>query len=62
MAANGREAGRHLPIIAMTAHAMKGDDERCLRAGMDDYLAKPIAADKLFAAVERVHPRPEHAA
>ncbi len=45
--------GFHLPIIAMTAHAMKGDDARCLAAGMDAYLSKPIQPDKLFEVIER---------
>jgi CheY-like chemotaxis protein len=51
--ARERERGGHLPIIAMTAHAMEGDEARCLVAGMDAYLSKPIQADKLFAVVER---------
>jgi two-component system, sensor histidine kinase len=47
-----RGATTRLPIVAMTAHAMAGDEERCLAAGMDGYLAKPIDAEKLFRIVE----------
>jgi PAS domain S-box-containing protein len=46
--------GRRLPVVALTARSMKGDRERCLEAGMDDYLAKPIRRKELFAAIERV--------
>jgi two-component system, sensor histidine kinase and response regulator len=52
--ARERETGTHLPIIAMTAHAMKGDRERCREAGMDDYLSKPLDSRRLGGAVERV--------
>lgn len=42
----------HLPIIAMTAYAMKGDLERCLESGMDGYISKPINKKELFAQIE----------
>ena|GEM_PF-778634 len=51
-----KATGEHLPIFAMTAHAMKGDRERCLDAGMDGYLSKPIRVDKLYEAVEGTAP------
>ena len=46
--------GKHIPIIAMTAHAMKGDRERCLTAGMDQYVAKPIRPAELIEAIQQL--------
>jgi response regulator RpfG family c-di-GMP phosphodiesterase len=46
--------GGHLPVVAMTARAMRSDRERCLQAGMDDYLAKPIAVAELMRVMDRV--------
>jgi signal transduction histidine kinase/CheY-like chemotaxis protein/HPt (histidine-containing phosphotransfer) domain-containing protein len=45
--------GRHVPVVALTANAMEGDRERCLTAGMDDYLSKPLGRDALRAVLER---------
>jgi signal transduction histidine kinase/DNA-binding response OmpR family regulator len=49
----------HIPIIAMTAYATEGDRERCLEAGMDDYVSKPISAAKLFQAIDNLLPPEE---
>ena len=51
-------SGTHVPIIAMTAHALKGDRERFLAAGMDEYVSKPIHAGKLFQTIQQVLTRP----
>jgi CheY-like chemotaxis protein len=45
-------SGQHVPIIAMTAHAMRGDEQRCLDAGMDAYVAKPIRPEDLYRAID----------
>jgi CheY-like chemotaxis protein len=46
--------GAHQPIIAMTAHAMQGDEERCLAAGMDGYVSKPMNGKELLAVINSV--------
>ena len=64
---DGWEATRHLkaspetkyiPVIALTAHAMVGDKERCLEAGMDDYISKPIRREELVELLKRYSPVP----
>ncbi len=52
-----KATGRHVPIIALTAHAMTDDRRRCLEAGADGYLAKPFSAEQLYSAIEEVRGR-----
>jgi len=49
-----KTTGKHIPIVAMTAHAMMGDRERCLQAGMDAYISKPLSVKDLFATLEEL--------
>jgi PAS domain S-box-containing protein len=51
-----KTSGNHLPVIAMTAHAMEGDRQRCLQAGMDDYISKPIRSQELNDLLKRYSP------
>jgi len=56
--------GGHIPIVAMTAHALVGDQQKCLASGMDGYVSKPIRTSELFATIERMlgdKLKPEHA-
>jgi signal transduction histidine kinase/CheY-like chemotaxis protein len=54
-----QQTGRHLPIVAMTAHAMKGDEELCLAAGMDGYVSKPVSGRQIEETIARVlKPKP----
>jgi PAS domain S-box-containing protein len=55
--AKEKSTGAHIPIIALTAYAMREDRDRCVRAGMDDYVSKPVRADELLATIEKVASR-----
>jgi two-component system sensor histidine kinase/response regulator len=57
--ADEEATGRHQPIIAMTAHALQGDREKCLAAGMDDYVTKPVRRGELYEVLSRVAGRPD---
>jgi len=61
-AAEAEDGGTRTPVVAVTANAMRGEEERCLAAGMDAYLAKPVAIDRLRATLERWLPIGDDAA
>jgi len=48
-----KTTGKHVPIVALTAHTMKGDDEKCIKAGMDHFLSKPVKPEELFVLLSR---------
>jgi two-component system, sensor histidine kinase and response regulator len=52
--AKEQTSGRHIPIIAMTANAMQGDRDKCLEAGMDGYVSKPVNPKEVFAAIDGI--------
>jgi PAS domain S-box-containing protein len=54
--ARERQTGGHIPVVALTAHAMKGDRERCLAMGMDEYVSKPVQSAELLKAIEALVP------
>jgi two-component system sensor histidine kinase/response regulator len=54
-----KSSGGHIPIVALTAHAMKGYRERCLEAGMDAYLSKPVRAEEIFAILKSFSQPPD---
>jgi PAS domain S-box-containing protein len=56
-----QRTGAHIPILAMTAYAMKGDRERCLAVGMDGYVSKPVRAKELFESIEGIQATPGQA-
>jgi len=61
LATRNSQPATRIPIIAMTAHAMKGDREKCLKAGMDDYISKPIKRETVFKMIEKwVFEREKH--
>lgn len=50
-----KETGNHIPIVALTAHAMRGDREKCLQAGMDAYISKPVKTKELYRTIEELY-------
>jgi CheY-like chemotaxis protein/HPt (histidine-containing phosphotransfer) domain-containing protein len=60
VAIRATEKGRNIPIVALTAHAMHGDREMCLEAGMTDYVTKPVQTEELLSRIQALTGRPEH--